>query len=76
MQIRSCALVALLLGCAPHHVAGDAMNSLTDLGTLGGRTRFGNGINNLGQVTGSSDTTAAGLSHALVYSSGQPRGDK
>jgi probable HAF family extracellular repeat protein len=43
---------------------------MIDLGTLGGSSSIGLGINNLGQVTGSA-TTAAGLGHAFLYRDGQ-----
>jgi probable HAF family extracellular repeat protein len=45
---------------------------MTDLGTLGGRTSSGAGINDGGQVTGISDTPGAvSHGHAFLYSNGQ-----
>jgi len=43
---------------------------MTDLGTLGGRTSVGFGINNAAHVTGAADTRAI-TSHAFLYSNGQ-----
>ena len=64
--------MALLLGGA-HYLAADALYSVAEVGTLGGTQTAGNDINDLGQVTGMSDTTAPGVSQAFVYSNGQPR---
>ncbi|WP_414652315.1 PEP-CTERM sorting domain-containing protein [Ideonella sp.] len=41
---------------------------MADLGTLGGTNSNGAGINNSGQVTGYSQTTGDGTSHAFLYS--------
>ncbi|MFZ6757988.1 hypothetical protein ACO0K9_12335 [Undibacterium sp. Ji50W] len=41
-----------------------------DLGTLGGKTSYGNGINQLGQVVGQAQT-ANGDTRAFLYSAGQ-----
>ena len=73
MQIRHCALWALLLGGA-HHLAADVLFSVKDLGNLGGpfSTAQGHAINDLGQVTGDSLTTAGHL-HAFLYSNDQMR---
>ena len=40
--------------------------TMVNLGTLGGRSSFGTGINNRGEVTGASDN-GAGLQHAFLY---------
>jgi len=68
MRIRSCVLLALLLG-ASHSLVATAVYSVTDLGNLGGSYSYGNAINNTGQVTGYSDTPS-GI-HAFLYSNGQ-----
>lgn len=45
--------------------------TLTDLGTLGGPSSWGGGVNNLGQATGSSWTgNGTGTVHAFVYTPG------
>ena len=40
---------------------------MTDLGTLGGTSSFGEGINASGQVTGDSNTTGNAALHAFLY---------
>ena len=44
-------------------------SSIIDLGTLGGAASYAYGINNLGQVVGSAQTSW-GIYHAFVYSDG------
>jgi probable HAF family extracellular repeat protein len=50
-------------------VQGQSRYSITDLGTLGGSTSEAAGINILGEVVGSS-TTSAGVAHAFLYRNG------
>ncbi|HST79825.1 MAG TPA: HAF repeat/PEP-CTERM domain-containing protein [Verrucomicrobiae bacterium] len=69
MGIRSGALLALLLG-AGNSLVADVLYSVTDLGSLGGGISSGSGINNAGQVTGSSWPLSSS-SHAFLYSNGQ-----
>jgi probable HAF family extracellular repeat protein len=71
MQVRFCALLTLLLG-GTHHLAADVLYSVTDLGTLGGSLSYGEGINDLGQVTGFS-YKENGVDRAFLYSNGQMR---
>ncbi len=55
------------LGIRSNHagrIDGNDFDSFIDLGTLGSSSSNGNGINNLGQVVGSSDT-ASGETHAF-----------
>src|SRR3954471_10776733 len=69
MRIRSCFLLALLVGWG-HGLLGDVVYSVTNLGTLGGSNSFAFGLNNSGQVTGGS-ATSTGAQHAFLYSNGQ-----
>ena len=51
--------------------AGATQYTMIDLGALpGGIDSTAKGINNLGQVVGSSDTTGSILGHAFLYSGG------
>src|SRR5436305_10105541 len=54
----------LMLICMYLPVTGQPRYTVQDLGTLGGPSSVANGINNSGQVTGSS-VTAAGNDHAF-----------
>ncbi len=66
MRSRLFLLSALLLGS----LRADILYSVTDLGTPGGASTMGYGINNLGQVVGSSSTSSGSL-HPFLYSNGQ-----
>ena len=44
---------------------------MTDLGILGGNYSYAYGINNAGQVVGSSGAADSGFNHAFLYSNGQ-----
>jgi probable HAF family extracellular repeat protein len=48
------------------------MYHVTDLGTLGGTTSYGRGINASGQVTGEA-TTTDGATHAFLWTPTTPR---
>lgn len=50
--------------------AGAVSYSITNIGTLGGTSSSAYGINNNGQVIGSSDITGNTASHAFLYSDG------
>ncbi|MBV9307467.1 MAG: DUF3466 family protein [Acidobacteriaceae bacterium] len=68
-------LWALLLGGA-HTLTADILYTVTDLGTLGGGSSYGNAINNAGQVTGYStfrygEQGMAIAYRAFLYSNGQ-----
>ncbi len=60
----SAVAVALMVGLSSHAVQAQSY-SVLDLGTLGGSSLIGAGLNNLGQVVGSS-TTASGATHAFI----------
>jgi probable HAF family extracellular repeat protein len=64
MRFLSCLFVALLLGAG--HLSADILYSVTDLGTF-----LPSGINNAGQMTGSSDDTSTGNTRAFLHSNGQ-----
>lgn len=68
MRIRCGVLLMLLLGSIA--CSAGALYSATDLGTLGGTSTLARDINNVGQVTGFSQT-GAGETHAFLYSGGQ-----
>jgi probable HAF family extracellular repeat protein len=70
MQIRSCAVLGLMLGWAQLSPC-DILYSVADLGTLGGYYSTASGINNSGQVTGTSTTDGGFPYHAFLYSNGQ-----
>ncbi|MGB7323643.1 MAG: hypothetical protein WBD31_02140, partial [Rubripirellula sp.] len=55
----------MLLTAAADHV--QAAYVVTDLGTLGGTSSYGYGINNSGQVTGAANTTGDAAQHASLY---------
>ena len=59
-------LVALVWMGVPRN-SQSQLYSITELGTLGGRTSTGYGINSSGQVTGVA-ITAGGTAHAFAYS--------
>ena len=61
-------LVALIVLGAPANAQAQRY-SVTDLGTLGGGTSKGYGINASGQVTGEA-VTAGGVFHAFLYTPG------
>ena len=68
MPTSSSLLLGLLLGTFPA-LKAEIRYSVTDLGTLGGRT-YGVSLNDAGQATGSS-TTLTGAFHAFLYTDGQ-----
>ena len=61
------ALALVLAACLTRPAAAQTTYTITDLGTLGGASSVGYGINASGQVTGSS-ITADGLQHAFMIS--------
>jgi probable HAF family extracellular repeat protein len=68
-RLRSLIPGILLLG-ALTSLEAEILYTVTDLGTLGGTYAFGTGINNAGQVTGTSNTSG-NTNHAFLYSDGQ-----
>ena len=65
-----CLVIATLATTgATAQVPASGRYSVTDLGTLGGPSSEASGLNNLGEVVGSS-LTAAGVSHAFLYRNG------
>jgi len=60
-------LLALVI--SPGRAEAVTQYTITDLGTLGGDTSWGLGINNLGQVVGFSET-AGGETHAFLWANG------
>lgn len=68
MKLQYCVLLAMSLQSVP--LVAATLYAATDLGTLGGSSTVGYGINNAGQVTGFSQT-AQGETHAFLYSKGQ-----
>ena len=58
---------ALLLVLSPGRASAASSYTASDLGTLpGGSSSFANGVNDRGEIVGSSDT-ASGLQHAFSY---------
>src|SRR5438034_11468116 len=64
-----CWALAILIGVAALSVAASRASAanITDLGTLGGPVSIAYGINDVGQIIGTS-ATATGTSHALLWS--------
>lgn len=69
MRIPCCIFLGFLFGAA-HLASAGVLYSVTDLGTLGGPQTSAFGINNKGEVTGYS-VTSAGQEHAFIYSNGE-----
>ena len=65
-------LLVASVGLGAHANAQAARYSVTDLGTLGGATSKGYGVNASGQVTGEA-ATAEGEFHAFLYANGVMR---
>jgi probable HAF family extracellular repeat protein len=62
-------LIAIIVLAGPLAAAAQQY-TVTALGTLGGTSSYGYGINASGQVTGYSDTTGNAATHAFLYSNG------
>src|SRR5262245_11606554 len=62
--------LAVLMICSTTARGGMLSYHFTDLGTLGGSSSLGCGINSLGQVVGYSDTNFFGDPRAFVFSNG------
>lgn len=65
-------LIAALCGLTFLPVSADAapQYTVTDLGTLGGVTSLGFGLNGAGEVTGYSTLTGSSIRHAVRWSGG------
>lgn len=61
--------LAVLLAAPP--ARAQARYTVTDLGTLGGKTSQAYAINSANQIVGQADTSVSGQSHAFFYSQGQ-----
>lgn len=59
-----------LCSCLASAASAQTTYTITDLGTLGGSTSIGFGINSSGQITGSSATAGDTTRHAFLYSGG------
>jgi probable HAF family extracellular repeat protein len=68
-----CLMLIAGLTCQSLSLAAKDLSTyaITDIGTLGGVLSEANGINNRGEVVGSSSTVTS--THAFLYSSGQLR---
>lgn len=62
---------SLISGIAAVHAFLYSNGKMSDLGTLGGPTSAGAGINAIGQVVGNSFTAAGSAQHGFLYTNGQ-----
>jgi probable HAF family extracellular repeat protein len=71
--ITALALLALAVSVAgvARPARADIVYTLKDLGTLGGTSSYGFGVNDAGQVVGSLYNSLTGGGHAVLYSGGQ-----
>ena len=69
MRSRLVLTFGVLLGWGPH-LAAEVLYTITDLGTLGGKSSFAANLNNAGQIVGQASTSTEEY-HAFLYSDGQ-----
>ncbi|SPE58925.1 exported hypothetical protein [Verrucomicrobia bacterium] len=71
MNLKTFTAWVAISAVAPSAAPGQVIYSVTDLGTLGGTYAVPSGINDNGQVVGSSSTTNDTTTNAFLYSGGK-----